>query len=149
LPIFNVVSMKEFIQRESWLHDVLGTFFLALGFSALVLALAGLYGVMSFTVTQRRRELSIRTALGAESAHLVCLVVRRGILQLASGLILGLALGLVIGIPMQSFLYGVKPRDPVSLGVVLAALAASGLLANLLPARRITKINAAAALGVE
>lgn len=149
LPIFSVMSMKEVIRRESWLIGVFGTFFPTLGFAALILGLASLYAIMSFTVTQRSREMSIRAALGAQSGQLVRLVVMREIVQLGAGMALGLALGLVTVIPMQFVLYGVNPRDPVLIATVLAGLTISGLLANLIPASRITKIEAAAALTVE
>ena len=93
--------------------------------------------------------MSIRAALGAQSGQLVRLVVRRAVFQLGAGLMIGLALGMVLVTPMDGFLFGVKPRDPALIGTVLAALAASGLLASLLPARRITRLNAAAALTAE
>ncbi len=146
LPIFGALPMKGVINRQTWIYTVLGTFFLVLGFSALLLALAGLYAVMSFTVTERTREISIRVALGAERGQLIRLVIRRGIAQLAVGLILGLGLGLMMMVPLGAFLYGVEPHDPTLIGAIIAALAASGLIANLLPAWRITKINAAASL---
>jgi len=149
MPVFSVMSMREVIGRQSWLYDVFGTFFFSLGISALVLALAGLYAVMSFTVSQRAREMSIRAALGARGGRLVLLVVRRGVVQLGAGLVLGLGLGMAIVSPMEGFLFGVKPRDPAMIAIVLAALAAAGLLASLLPARRIAKLNAAAALAAE
>ncbi|HYK89965.1 MAG TPA: ABC transporter permease [Acidobacteriota bacterium] len=149
LPVFSAMSMKEVIARQIWFHTVIGTFFLALGFSALVLAVAGLYAVMCFTVTQRTRELSIRAALGAQRGQLVRLVMGRGVTQLAVGTGMGLGLGLLMVAPLQSFLVGVKPRDPVLVMTVLAALLAAGLLANLIPAKRITKIHVAAALSAE
>ncbi len=149
LPVFGVMSMKEVVARQRWLYDVFGTFFLTLGLAALVLALAGLYAVMSFTVSQRTKELSIRAALGAQNGQLLRLVATRAVIQLGTGLVIGLALGLVIVMPMDGFLFGVRPRDPALIGAVLAALAASGLLASLLPARRITRLNAAAALSAE
>ncbi len=149
LPVYNVMPMKEVIGRQIWLHDVLGTFFLALGSSALVLALAGLYAVMSFTVTQRARELSIRAALGARRSQLIHLVIRRGLIQLVAGIALGLALGLVMVVPLQSFLVGVRLRDPALIVAVLSSLLICGLLANLIPAKRVTKINAGVALSAE
>jgi len=149
LAIYNVLTMEEVIRRQTWFYTVFGTFFMAFGCIALLLAVAGLYGVMSFSVTQRTREMGIRTALGARGSQLVQLVMRRATIQLAVGLALGVALGLLASGPLQPLLYQVAPRDPLVLAVVPFALAAASLLASFVPARRAATVDPVIALTAE
>jgi putative ABC transport system permease protein len=149
LAIFDGLTMDDAIKRQTWFYRVFGTFFAAFGCCALFLAAAGLYGVMSFSVTQRSREMGVRLALGARGSQLVLLVLRRSVIHLAIGLGLGLLLGLLAATPLQPVLYQVNPRDPAVLVTVLAALTVTSLLASLLPARRVTKIDPAAVLAGE
>jgi putative ABC transport system permease protein len=149
LAIYQVLSMQEVIRQQSWFYTVFGTFFMAFGCCALFLAAAGLYGVMSFTVSQRKREMGIRIALGAQGWQLIRLIMRRGVIQLSLGLALGLVIGLLAAGPLEIILYKVAPRDPLVIAVVLVALAASGFLASFLPARRVTKIDPVLAITAE
>ncbi len=149
LPIFNIRSMKGVIARATWFYNIFGTFFVAFGSAALLLAVAGLYGVMSFAVTQRTREMGVRMALGAQGNQLVGLIMRRSVILLSVGLLLGLAIGLGVSSPLGSLMYRVNPRDPTVIALVVLALAAAGLLANLIPARRVAKIDPVVALSAE
>ncbi|HSG01964.1 MAG TPA: ABC transporter permease [Vicinamibacterales bacterium] len=149
LALFDVLTMNDVIARQTWFYTVFGTFFMAFGVIALFLAVAGLYGVMSFSVTQRTREMGIRTALGAPGALLIRLVVRRATIQLAVGLAIGLAIGIAATGPLQPLLYEVAPRDPLVLILVPVALAAAGLGASLLPARRAAHVDPVIALAAE
>jgi predicted permease len=149
LAIYNVLTMHEVISRQTWFYTVFGTFFMAFGCAALFLAVVGLYGVMSFSVTQRTREIGIRTALGAQGWELIRLVMRRSIVQLALGLALGAALGLLATGPLQPLLYKVQPRDPLVLATVPIALAAASLAASFLPARRAARVDPVIALAAE
>ena len=119
------------------------------GFCALFLAAAGLYGVMSFAVTQRTREMGVRSALGARGAQLITLVMRKTIVQLGAGLVLGLMLALLASDKLQPVLYHVNPRDAIVFSGVIATLAIAALLASFLPARRVTRIDPVVALAVE
>ena len=83
LAIYEISTMRRVIDRQTWFYTVFGTFFMAFGFCALFLAAAGLYGVMSFAVTQRTREMGVRSALGAQGAQLILLVMRKSVVQLA------------------------------------------------------------------
>ena len=103
--------MRRVIDRQTWFYTVFGTFFMVFGICALLLAAAGLYGVMSFAVTQRTREMGVRSALGAQGLQLVLLVMRKSVVQLAIGLALGLALALLASGALQPVLYHVNPRD--------------------------------------
>jgi predicted permease len=149
LPAYEVLTMDQVVRRETWFYVVFGTFFTGFGVSALILAAAGLYGVMSFAVTQRTREMGVRSALGAQGTQLVRLIMRRSVIQLAIGLTLGLALGLLASGPLSIVLYRVNPRDPAVVVVVLIALALTSLVATALPAWRVTKIDPLVALNTE
>jgi putative ABC transport system permease protein len=149
LAIYEIDTMRRVIDRQTWFYTIFGTFFMTFGVCALFLAAAGLYGVMSFAVTQRTRELGVRSALGAQSRELILLVMRRSVIQLAIGLVLGLALAFAASGALQPVLYHVNPRDiAVFMGVVVA-LAIASLAASFLPARRVTKIDPVLALAAE
>jgi putative ABC transport system permease protein len=149
LALYEVATMRSIIDRQTLFYTVFGTFFMAFGFCALFLASAGLYGVMSFTVTQRTREMGVRSALGASGRALVSLVMRKSVVQLAIGLALGLGLALLASGALQPVLYHVDPRDRAVFASVVATLACVSLVASLLPARRVTKIDPVQALASE
>ena len=149
LPIYDVMSMTEVIEDVTWVYRIFGPLFMLLGFVAMFLAAIGLYGVMSFAVSRRTREMGIRMALGAQSVQLVGLTMRKGILQLALGLAVGLCLAVVAVNPLQWILYDVSARDPFVFGLVFVVLASVGLLASFIPARRVTKVDPVIALTAE
>ncbi len=149
LAIYEILTMRHVIDRQTWFYTVFGTFFMAFGFSALCLAAAGLYGVMSFAVTQRLREMGVRSALGAGSGTLISLIMRRSVVQLSLGLALGLGMALLASGALQPVLYHVNPHDTMVFVAVVAALAITSLTASYLPARRVTKIDPLIALATE
>jgi ABC-type antimicrobial peptide transport system permease subunit len=114
---------------------------------ALVLTVAGLYGVVANGVAERRRELGIRSALGARAGHLVGLIVRRGAVLVGVGVLAGGVLALALSRTMAALLYGVRPHDPVTLSGVLLVLAGTALLASWWPARRAGQVNPVEVLG--
>jgi predicted permease len=116
---------------------------------ALVLAMIGLYGVLSYVVTQRRVEFGIRMALGAQRFSILHLVMRDVALLLAGGLAGGLAVALAIVQLLQKMLYGLTPRDPVTVVTSVCLLSAMALLAGYLPARRATRVDPMVALRYE
>ncbi|MGH9143693.1 MAG: FtsX-like permease family protein, partial [Vicinamibacterales bacterium] len=116
---------------------------------ALALASVGLYGVLSYSVSQRRRELGVRAALGAGKSDLVRLVIREGLGAAGLGLALGLAAAAALTRLMQSVLFGVAPLDPLSFGAAPLVLALVALLACLVPARRAASIDPAEVLRCE
>jgi ABC-type antimicrobial peptide transport system permease subunit len=146
LAIYEVSTMRRIIERQTWFYRVFGTFFMSFGICALFLAAAGLYGVMSFSVTQRTREMGVRSALGAKGAQLIALVMRRSIVHLAIGLAIGLGLALAASGALQPVLYHVNPRDGMVFAGVVATLAFASLIASFLPARRVTRIDPVSAL---
>jgi putative ABC transport system permease protein len=141
LPVFGVRMMDEILSISLSGHRLnlllLGIF----AGVALVLSMVGLYGVISYLVTQRTREMGIRTALGAQARDVVRLVMRQGAALTATGVSLGLVGAFAFTRLLQSFLYGVSARDPVTFGIVAALLAAVALLAAYVPARRASRAD--------
>jgi putative ABC transport system permease protein len=146
LPIYDALPMKAVIDQQTWFYRTFGTLFMVFGFVALFLAAVGLYGVMSFSVSQRTREMGIRMALGAYNGRLIRFAMRRGLRQLAIGITLGIGLAALATRPLQVILYEVDARDPVIFGGVVLALALVGFLATYIPARRVSRIHPAEAL---
>ena len=122
---------------------------MAFGVAALFLASVGLYGVMSFAVARRTQEMGIRMAMGAQGGELVKLMMKKGIVQLAVGLVIGLGIAALAAGPLQFVLFEVNARDPVVFGAVVAVLAAVGVLASFIPARRVTTVDPVTALTPE
>ena len=124
---------------------VLGSFALL----ALLLAASGLYGVMSYSVAQRQREIGVRAALGASRATLVRMVLRQGLSVAALGLVLGLLGAVVLTRLMQGMLFGIAPLDGVAFGAAPVVLLAVAVAACLLPARRAARVDPAVAFRSE
>jgi ABC-type antimicrobial peptide transport system permease subunit len=149
LAIYEISSLRRVIDRQTWFYTTFGTFFMVFGICALFLAAAGLYGVMSFAVTQRTREMGVRSALGAPGAQLIGLVMRRTVVQIVVGVSLGLVLAVLASGALQPVLYKVDPRDIAVFGGVVATLVLVTLIASFLPARRVTRIDPVTALTVD
>ena len=113
---------------------------------SLVLAALGLYGVVAFSVSQRRAELGLRIALGADPRAVLTLVIREGMTPVAIGILFGLGGAALVARVMKTLLFGVEPFDPITFGVVAVALASVGLAACYLPARRAIRIDPALSL---
>jgi putative ABC transport system permease protein len=116
---------------------------------ALLLAMAGVYGVMSYTIAQRTPEFGLRVALGAGVGDIVGLVLMRAVRLAAIGLAIGLALSLAFSRFLSTMLFGVKPTDAVTYAVVLLAVTPVILLAAAVPAWRATRIDPLTALAEE
>ena len=116
---------------------------------AVFLSAVGLYGVLAFDVSQRTREIGIRTAIGASRRQIVGLVVCQGVTRTAIGLVLGLAAALLLGRFMAALLFNLKPTDPWTLVSVSVLQASIAVLASYLPARRAAGIDPIRALRIE
>jgi putative ABC transport system permease protein len=147
--VYEVSTMRHVIERQTMFYTVFGTFFMAFGSCALFLAAAGLYGVMTFAVTQRTREMGVRSALGAQGRQLIVLIMRKSVLQLAIGLVAGLTLALAASGFLAPILYHVDPRDLAVFAAVVATLALASVSASFLPALRVTRIDPVRALASE
>ncbi len=117
--------------------------------AATLIATCGIYGLMAYAVTQRRREIGVRMALGAEGRDVLRLVLTRAFRIVVAGVIVGLAGAVGITRVLQRFLFGVTPTDPIAFTIVTLLLMAVGLMAAWLPARRATRIDPSAALRAE
>jgi predicted permease len=144
--ISDVNTMSELASHEiarsrftGWLMGIFAS-------SALVLAMIGIYGVMSYAVTRRTQEIGIRMALGAARAEVLRLVVANGMTLIAAGLVLGIGAAFALTGLMSTLLYGVRPTDPIAFAAAALALAGVALVACLIPASRAMRIAPASAL---
>jgi predicted permease len=149
LPVPNLQTVTETIGTSLYVARM-GAWLLAVfGGLALLLAAVGIYGVLSFSISRRTREMGIRLALGAESRNVFLLVVRDGMLLAGVGIVIGLTGGLAGARSLASFLYGVPTSDPPTFVVTTLILTVVALLACVIPARRAMRVNPIAALRYE
>jgi predicted permease len=148
LPVLQATTMQAFHDRslELWAVQSGGRMFLIVGVLALLLAVVGLYGVKSYIVSQRTREIGIRMALGARPGDVLSMMLKEGAALAAVGVALGLPLAALLGFGVSALLYDVKPLDPVVFTAAPAALAVAALIATWLPARRATRVTPLTAL---
>jgi len=138
--------MQEQLDRSTSPQMVAVTLVAVLGGLALLLAAIGLYGVMSYAVSQSTRELGLRMALGAGASNLLKLVLSRGLALTAGGVALGAAVALGLTRLLGSLLYKVSPRDPLAFGSALVVMTIASLAACFLPAWRAARTDPARAL---
>jgi putative ABC transport system permease protein len=151
-PTAAVENVKTFDQiRGDSLASRIFAMNLLVGFSVVggVLTLVGLYGILSLSVTSRRRELAIRTAVGAERRHIHRLVFGEGLRLIAGGVVIGLGISLLLSRMLKTFLFGVAPTDPLTLIAVGAVFALVAMLACWAPTRRAGKVDPLEALRYE
>jgi macrolide transport system ATP-binding/permease protein len=146
LALYEVISLQEQVDRSTSAQMVAVTLVGVLGGLALLLAAIGLYGVMSYAVSQSTRELGLRMALGAGASNLLRLVLSRGLTLTAGGVLLGAVAALVLTRLLGNLLYKVSPRDPLAFGSALLVMTIAALAACFLPAWRATRTDPARAL---
>ena len=146
LPIFNMKTMAVQIDESLFVERMVAVLSVAFGALATLLAAIGLYGVMSYAVTRRTREIGIRMALGAERGRVLWLVLREVAAMALAGIVGGLAAALWLTRQVQSQLYGLSPNDPLTLGIAMGLLAAVAIASGYIPARRATTIDPMIAL---
>ena len=140
-PVAAVATMDEIVALDVEDRHQQMTLLTAFAALALLLASLGLYGLLAYTVTQRSREIGLRMALGASAGRVVGLVVLRGVLLSASGLVLGLSAAWLLAGAMSKILYGVAATDPGTYGAMALLLCAIAAVASWIPARRAVRID--------
>jgi putative ABC transport system permease protein len=148
-PIYAVSSMVDVVSRSVFLPRISMLLLGAFAISALLLAVVGIYGVVSYTVTERTRELGVRMALGADAATTLRLVLGKSMLLVGGGTVAGLIASIAITRVIAGLLYDVSPLDPIVFVGVSCVLAAAGFVASLVPARRATRVDPIVALRVQ
>jgi ABC-type antimicrobial peptide transport system permease subunit len=146
LPVFHVSSMNEVIDSSlaprRFSADMVGAF----ATLAIFLASLGIYGLLAYMVGQRSREIGLRMALGAQPAHIVKLILGKGVVVAAVGIVAGVVCAASTASLMATLLYGVRPHDPAVFIVVPLLLLAVAVLASYIPAWRATKVDPMIAL---
>jgi predicted permease len=146
LALYEVITLQEQLERSTSPQLVAVTLVGVLGSLALLLAAIGLYGVMSYAVSQSTRELGLRMALGADASNLLRLVMSRGLTLTAGGVLLGATGALALTGLLGNLLYNVSPRDPLAFGSALVVMTIAALAACSLPAWRATRTDPARVL---
>jgi putative ABC transport system permease protein len=149
LPVANVNTMEQLLAQSVAQRRFAMLLFGVFAALALVLAGVGIYGVISYSVTQRTQEIGLRMALGAERGTVLRLVLGQGMKLALLGVTIGLGLALALTRLMQTLLFGVRATDPLTFALIALLLLAVALLACYLPARRATLVDPLVALRYE
>jgi predicted permease len=151
LPVLELTTMRGFHERslELWALTAGTRMFAGMGFLALVLAMVGVYGVKSYVVSQRTREIGIRLALGAGRADVLRLVLGEGIALTSAGIAVGIPLAAFVSIAFTKVFVEIGGLDATVIGIAAGLLAASAMAASFLPARRATQVRPTVALRAE
>jgi putative ABC transport system permease protein len=149
LPVSGILSMDDVVATSVAQPRIVMQFAGAFSGFALLLAGIGIYGVMAFSVTERRQEIGIRAALGAQPADILQLIVGRGMRLTLAGVATGVALSLLLTRLLGSLLFGIDSLDVTVFGAAAAVLVAAALMACLVPARRAMKVAPMVALRYE
>ena len=149
MPVFDMQSMEQTVDEALFNERMLALLSGSFGLLATVLAAIGLYGVMSYTVSRRTREIGIRIALGAERVTVVWLVLREVAFLTIVGIGLGVPSALGLSRLVRSQLFGIEPTDPLTITIAATVLALVGLLAGYIPARRAAGVQPVLALKYE
>jgi ABC-type antimicrobial peptide transport system permease subunit len=151
LPVFGVETMEQTLEGGNGLllYRMGTNLTAALGFLGLGLSVVGVYGVISYVASQRTPEIGVRMALGADRGDILKMVLRQGLILVGTGVLAGLLITSIASHAISSLLLGVAPDDPLTLSSVAVFLAAVGMLASYVPARRATKVEPLKALKYE
>ncbi len=148
-PVYDAKTMVDVVSQSVFLPRISMLLLGAFAVSALLLAVVGIYGVVSYSVTQRTRELGVRMALGAESRDTMRLVIGRSMALVAVGVLGGLVASVLVTRAIRGLLFEVSPLDPMVFAGVSFLLAVAAFLASVIPARRATRVDPIVALRVD
>jgi ABC-type antimicrobial peptide transport system permease subunit len=149
LPLFDVKTQTETIDRSLFNERLVARLSSLFGLLALILACVGLYGLLSYEVAHRTREIGIRTALGAQRREIFRLVLRQGLTLTIFGAIVGITAAIGVTRYLGSLLYGVAATDPLTFVTIACTLVAVALLAGYIPSRRAMRVDPMVALRYE
>src|SRR6185436_10392012 len=141
VPFYNISNLADHTRAATFQQKLAGDLLVVFGALALALAGIGSYGVLSYLVGMRRREIGIRFAVGATQADVFRLIAGSGARLIGAGVIAGLLLSLGVGFGLESLLIGIKPFDPITYAGVIGVLAIVAAMACLLPARRAASVD--------
>jgi putative ABC transport system permease protein len=146
LPVYDVVTMEQRVALAAWRAQFSAMLLALMSALALLLAVLGTYGVFSYSVAARSRDIGVRVALGAGSRDVIAMVLREGAVLCTVALAVGLPSALGLTRLLSSQLYGVDPGDPLTFAIVVALLVAAAMVASYIPARHAAKIDPLEAL---
>jgi len=149
LPLPPIRTMEEVVERSVSERRFQMTLIVGFAVAALLVAILGIYGVVSYSVTRRRNEIGIRMALGAQRSQLLALVMRQGMAPVVLGLAAGIGVAYFLAQAIRGLLFDIQPADPTTISLVAAILLAVGILACLIPAHRAATTDAISALRID
>jgi ABC-type antimicrobial peptide transport system permease subunit len=149
MPVTQIRTVEDVLLQALWAPRVGAGLLSVFALLALILASVGLYGIMSYSVSQRTGEIGVRMALGARPADLMRMLLRQVMLLAAPGVAAGILIGMALARSITSLLYGVSAFDPLILTATAAAVLAVALLASVFPARRAMQVDPIIALRQE
>jgi putative ABC transport system permease protein len=140
-PVFGVQTVRQVVGKSTIWEEFYTELLAGFGSVALLLAAIGIYGVTSYSVSERRHEIGLRMALGARSVQVLGLVLKEGLIRSGVGVAIGLAASFGATPIISSFLYGVKPYDPLTIALASLFLISVATLATYIPARQATTVD--------
>ena len=149
LPVYDILTMQQILGKATASQSFSATLLLAFAILSLLLAAIGLYGVLSYLVSQRITEIGIRIALGAQRAEVLRLVLLDGLTPVLFGLLIGLAGGATAARFIKTILYGTSPLDPIVFATMVGTLLLTAIVACALPAFRASRIEPMQALRID
>jgi putative ABC transport system permease protein len=149
IPVYGIQTMRTYVAQNMEQPRLSVILLTGLGGLALLLAVIGIYGVVSYSVARRTQEIGVRMALGATRGDVLRMVVGEALTLIAAGVVIGVGASLALGSVIGTLLFEVSPRDPATLVAIGSVLAIVGLLASVMPARRATRVDPLVALRAE